>query len=179
MATFAIIRGKNVILVMDVQYNEQMANAVVAGILFESWQSPQAYRKLTQIIDHIEPYQAGEFYKRELPCLLALLKQVSEPLEAIVIDGFVTLDVDQHAGLGMHLYQALAEKTPVIGVAKRYFMGTPQICQLYRGESQNPLYITAAGISIEQAKQCIADMAGQYRLPSLIKAVDQLCRAIG
>ena len=42
--------------------------------------------------------------KRELPCILALLQDITvEPL-IVVVDGYVTLGKHHKPGLGMHLY---------------------------------------------------------------------------
>lgn len=161
---------------MDVQYTEN--TALAAGIIFENWQSDSVLRKITQPLENIAPYEAGSFFKRELPCLLSVLAAVHEPLKVIIIDGFVTLGEDQHAGLGAHLYDAINQKTPIIGVAKRFFMDTPKVCELLRGDSQNPLYITTIGLPIDTAKAHIASMHGQYRIPTLLRLVDQLCRGI-
>lgn len=38
----------------------------------------------------ILPYEPGSFYKRELPCILSLLKDIYKQLDAIVIDGYAT-----------------------------------------------------------------------------------------
>jgi deoxyribonuclease V len=164
------------IIVMDVQYTEN--TALAAGVIFENWQSNSPLRTITQSIENIAPYEAGSFFKRELPCLLSILAAINEPLEAIIIDGFVTLGEDQHHGLGAHLYHAINQKTPIIGVAKRSFIGTPKVCELLRGDSQNPLYITVVGLPVDTAKAYIASMHGQYRIPTLLRLVDQLCRGI-
>ena len=98
------------------------------------------------------------------------------PITAVVIDGYVTLDVAGRAGLGAYLYGALGSSVPVIGVAKTAFQGSPHALPLCRGDSQRPLYITAAGMDIQLAARCIAQMAGPHRLPGLLKRADQVCR---
>jgi deoxyribonuclease V len=40
------------------------------------------------------------------------------------------------------------------------------------------LFITAAGVSLERAADYIKAMHGPFRLPTLLKRVDQLCRGI-
>ena len=92
----------------------------------------------------IAPYEPGRFFARELPPLCAVLRLVSVPLEAIVVDGYVWLGDDQ-PGLGAHLHAALDKKTPIIGVAKRPYRGAPAV-EVLRGTSARPLYVTAAGI---------------------------------
>ena len=78
----------------------------------------------------------------------------------------------------MHLYEKTGQKVPVIGVAKNRFKDTPPACEVLRGSSQNPLLVTATGIPLAKAKQNIAQMHGQHRIPTLLKRVDQLCRGI-
>jgi len=121
------------------------------------------------------PYVSGEFYKRELPCLLEALKGLSD-IELIVVDGYVWLDEPTHKGLGLYLYNALEKKVPIIGVAKAKFGDTPKECELLRGESSKPLYITSINFSLEKAKEAIALMHGKYRFPTLLKEVDSLAR---
>lgn len=164
------------ILATDVQYSESTATA--AGILFTHWQSEQAYSQVVTHIDTVESYEPGLFYKRELPCLLALLTKVDTQLSAIVVDGYVSLGRRNRPGLGMYLYNALDQRVPVIGVAKNKFENTPVVCEILRGHSQKPLFITAVGISLEVAKASIEKMHGEHRIPTLLKAVDQLCRGI-
>jgi deoxyribonuclease V len=45
-----------------------------------------------------------------------------------------------------------------------------------RGGSARPLYVTAAGLSADEAARRVRDMHGPYRIPTLLKRVDQLCR---
>ena len=164
------------ILAIDVQYEED--SALAAGVLFSSWGSPEPDKSVVKTIEGIEPYEAGSFYKRELPCILSLLEDIEETIEVIIVDGFVTLGKEESKGLGMHLYDSLENKIPIIGVAKRSFKGTPEQCELYSGDSAKPLFITAVGVSLEDAKSLIASMDGKHRIPTLLKRVDQLCRGI-
>ena len=124
----------------------------------------------------VQPYQSGQFYKRELPCLLALLEKIEMPLSYIIVDGFVHLDANKKAGLGKYLYHALEEKIAVIGVAKNTYKNATNNIEIYRGQSKKPLYITAEGLQLEVAKEYIHAMAGDFRIPTLLKRVDQLCR---
>ncbi|AYO53857.1 MULTISPECIES: endonuclease V [Acinetobacter] len=164
------------IIVLDVAYTESFAH--VAGVVFENWTSQKAAQTYTLKVQEIAEYESGQFYKRELPCLLALLQEVKEPIDLIVIDGYVTLGEDQHYGLGQYLYEALDCKIPVIGVAKNEFKGTPKYCEILRGLSQKPLYVTAIGIDLDVAKNHVENMYGKFRIPELLKEVDRLSRAI-
>ncbi|WP_145455014.1 endonuclease V [Gimesia panareensis] len=163
-------------LVLDVYYHPD-DSATVAGILFEDWESDQITKSLLKSIPQVAEYEPGQFYKRELPCLLALIDEVEQKLKTIVIDGFVTLGADQRPGLGAHLFQELSSETPVIGVAKSRFNETPTKTEILRGSSQNPLFVTAMGIPLTEAQHKIQSMHGEFRIPTLLKQVDQLCRS--
>jgi deoxyribonuclease V len=79
-------------------------------------------------------------------------------------------------GLGAVLWDKLGRATPVIGVAKTRFAGAPPETELLRGESARPLFVTAAGMPLEQARSHIRAMAGAYRLPEMLRRVDGLSR---
>ena len=81
------------LLAIDVQYEDD--SAVAAGVLFSSWMdeacdgksSPPENRTVTKTVTGIAPYEPGNFYKRELPCILKLLDEVNlDEVTAIVID---------------------------------------------------------------------------------------------
>lgn len=145
--------------VLDVQYKGN-ENAVVACLGFENWEDEKAIYAKQYFIEDIMPYVPGEFYQRELPCLLEALK-ILEDIELIVVDGYVWLDEESHKGLGYHLYDALDKKVSIVGVAKAKFGNTPKICELLRGESVKPLYITTKDMELEEAKKAIASMHGK------------------
>lgn len=163
-------------LAIDVQYDGN--SAVVAGVMFDDWQSDSIHSTHLTEVEGIADYEPGAFYKRELPCILALLAELEQQPDIIIIDGFVTLGADQRPGLGMYLYNALKQNIAVIGVAKRPFRDTPENNEVSRGGSDKPLLVTAAGVELEQAKSWIMNMAGKYRNPTLLKRADQLCRGI-
>lgn len=93
-----------------------------------------------------------------------------------MIDGFVYLDGVNKPGLGKHLYDSLGKDTIVIGVAKRPFKDICDDYAIYRGRSKKPLYVTAEGIDLNQAFEAITQMHGKFRIPDLLKKVDQVCR---
>lgn len=162
------------ILAVDVHYLD--TGAVVAGVLFDHWARCEGNHEVTARIRSVEPYQPGQFYKRELPCILAILEKLPLQPTTIVVDGYVYLGSEKRPGLGYHLFEALDAAVAVIGVAKNRFEGTLDEAELIRGNSQRPLYVTAVGIDQTQAKQRIATMCGRHRIPTLLKRVDQLCR---
>lgn len=163
-------------LAIDVQYDR--SSATVAGILFQNWASSAVSKTVITKVNGVEPYEAGAFYKRELPCILKLLEDVSEDLDTIIIDGFVKLGSDETDGLGMYLYRALEDSIPVIGVAKKPFVGTPKDYEILRGDSSKPLLVSSVGISLSESKELIQMMHGKHRIPTLLKRVDQVCRGI-
>ncbi|MFN8440533.1 MAG: endonuclease V [Caldilineaceae bacterium] len=159
---------------IDVDYRD--AHAIAACLLFDEWEDAAPSAELTARIEPVEPYVPGQFFRRELPCILAVLNSVQVPLEVIVIDGYVWLDDRQKPGLGAHLFAALNQQVPVIGVAKKPFRGAAAH-EVIRANSTKPLFVTAAGISVEQAVSSVAQMYGPYRIPTLLRRVDQLCRS--
>ncbi len=64
----------------------------------------------------------------------------------------------------------------VVGVAKSRFLSATDAVPVYRGNSRSPLYVTAAGVSAEEAAGWVAGMHGDYRVPSMLRRVDQLAR---
>ncbi len=161
-------------LAVDVAYHDE--RAFVGGVLFDNWRDDIPVREITTHMSPVKAYVPGRFYQRELPCILKLLQDLPEPVETIIVDGYAYLETKERPGLGMHLYRALFGKIAVIGVAKTAFGDTRAQTKVYRGSSQRPLYVTAAGIDEEFAGQCIAAMAGLHRIPILLKRLDQLCR---
>ena len=163
------------ILATDVHYDGDQA-AVAAGVLFADWPDARAQAQVTAAISPIAPYQSGAFYQRELPCLIALIQQLVQPPKVIVIDGYVTLGTEQQRGLGAHLFAELKAQIPVIGVAQTAYRNTPSNCAVHRGQSTQPLFVTAAGVALGTAKAHIQAMHGQHRIPTLLREVDQLAR---
>ena len=144
------------IVAIDVDYRENNY-AVIAGVLFKDWQDKEPVETIITNLDNIAAYVSGQFYKRELPCILKLLDEMKTIPKCIVVDGYVFLD-NNKKGLGAYLYEALDKKTPIIGVAKSAFNNISPDTYVYRGESKKPLYITVAGIALEEAKRAILKM---------------------
>ena len=161
---------------LDVDYRETVAYA--AGIAFHNWSDKTpATEKVVPVVG-VQPYQPGQFFRRELPCLLAVLRELP-PVVVVVVDGYVWLDGVSVAGLGAHLYQALEGKVAVIGVAKTRFAGAGAAVQQVRGHSNRPLFVTAAGMTAQTAAEHIRSMHGPDRIPTLLKHVDSLARRAG
>ena len=160
---------------IDVDYRDN--HAIAAGILFREWTDETPLREIVERIDGIQPYIPGEFFRRELPCLRAVLARIEEPIELVVIDGYVWLGDETHPGLGGHLYEALGRSTPIVGVAKTCFRSATLAVAVQRGEdAKRPLFVSAAGIDVEEAARHVERMHGNYRVPTLLKRVDSACR---
>ena len=166
------------ILAIDVHYKEPYAKAV--GVYF-NWHDEHPQSEITAIINEVEEYQSGQFFKRELPCILELIKQVDiTSIEAIIIDGHVYVDNQKKYGLGAHLWSVLNGVVPIIGVAKKSFIRTNEVCHpVCRGESKQALYVSVIGdIDMNNAVQHIRLMKGEFRIPKMLKYLDQLTKEV-
>lgn len=160
---------------LDVHYREN--EAVAAALLFTHWSDSTASGRLVTRLTNIEPYVPGQFFRRELPCLLEVLRLITDPIETIVVDGYVWLEDESRPGLGAHLYSSLHGNIPVIGVAKTQFRSARVSVPVVRGTlAHRPLHVTSVGIPLEEAAANIRSMHGPHRLPDLLREVDHLCR---
>lgn len=161
---------------LDVHYRGDAARAACA--VASSWESDAPLATCDAVVDSVQPYEPGAFYRRELPCLLAVLRRLPTLPDVVVIDGYVHLPPDWRPGLGAHLYEAIG--LPVVGIAKTAFRGAgscPAVVPILRGRSRNPLFVTAAGMTPEAAAECVRRMAGTHRIPDLVKLADHLARS--
>ena len=161
------------ILAVDVQYDDK--KAFIAGVLFDKWSSEKPTDVFTSTVQGVEEYEPGNFYKRELPCILKLLNEHKLTPTCILVDGYVFLDGKQKPGLGKRLFDTLDQKIDVIGIAKKGFSDISSDYEIYRGKSEKPLYITTTG-DLEIAKNQVLSMHGEYRIPALLKLADSVCR---
>lgn len=160
------------IAAFDVHYPAQ-GRARAAAVLFADYGAPAPDRILIRLISAPAVYVPGSFYKRELPCILALLDQFEQMPVEMIIDGYAWLGA--RPGLGHHLFETLEGRIPVVGVAKTAFAGAAAE-KVFRGGSRRPLYITAAGKSAATAAGNIGRMNGPHRIPTLLGLVDQIAR---
>jgi deoxyinosine 3'endonuclease (endonuclease V) len=163
---------------LDTHYVDNRAVTSCIGI--NNWQDDKISFETADEIQIESDYISGEFYKRELPCILSILNKVKlEEKDVIVIDGYVYLDDYKKFGLGAYLYENLKQEIPIIGVAKKNFFGLNELKrEVIRGRSLKPLYITSVGIDIDYCIQSILGMHGEYRIPTILRLVDQKCRQI-
>jgi len=164
------------VLAVDVFYKEAHAKAV--GVLFEI-EDEVLIDTIVDISAIPREYVPGEFYKRELPCILKIVDQCRDRnLELIIIDGYVYVDNGYRKGLGAHLYDKLEHKIPVIDVAKNPFhSNTTSAVELQRGLGKKPLYVTAVGMELVDAVEIVKHMKGEYRMPTLLRELDKLTKS--
>lgn len=166
------------ILAFDTYYFDGKAKTIC--LAFAKWAALEPVKIYSEVIENTEPYRSGQFYRKELPCILHLLEGITwQGAEAMIVDGFVFLDDKNTHGLGGRLYDALRGKVPVIGVAKSHFATVHQNeRELRRGNTTKPLYISAIGMDLDRATQNIRMMAGGNRIPYLLKFLDRMTREI-
>lgn len=164
---------------VDVDYRsaeDGRTSALAAAVVFPNWTSSAIAAQHVARIDEVADYEPGQFYKRELPCVLAVLAQVEFGMHGIIVDGYVVLDDRGTWGLGGYLWDALARRLPIVGVAKNPFHGNSAAIPVLRGDSSRPLYVTPLGMDAEQAAADVRSMHGRFRLPTMLGRVDRLCR---
>jgi deoxyribonuclease V len=163
------------IAALDVHYDEIASSALAAAVVFQNWEDEEPLREYTVRCNGIAAYVPGQFFQRDLPCLLAVLGAIQEPINVVVIDGYVSLG--DKPGLGIHLWEALQRQKAVVGVAKTRFHSASAV-EVYRGLSKTPLFVTAVGMEVAEAATKVVTMSGSHRNPKLLKGVDQLARMI-
>ena len=157
----------------DVYYYKDYAQA--CSIVFQVAPGEKVISRYCTAVKPFNDYIPGEFYKRELPCLLQVHARIKETINIIIVDGYALLG-NGKKGLGGYLYEALDKKIPVIGVAKTYFKGCTNCIRVYRGKSIRPLYISSIGISPNFSAKLIGSLKGEHRIPEVLKEVDSLSR---
>lgn len=169
--------ARALIAFLDVDYRE--AGARAACVAAEGWDAAAPMLERVAEIGEVAEYRPGEFYRRELPCLLAVLRLLPRLPETIVIDANVWLSPERAPGLGTHLHQAIGGAAAVIGVAKTAFRGLAGddiVAPVLRGGSQRPLFVTSVGIALDDAAAAVRAMHGPHRTPTLIARADRLAR---
>lgn len=163
------------ILAIDIHYKETYAKAVC--IAFD-WADETSDKIYTAKIEDVAPYIPGEFYKRELPCILKVLEQINlNEVSAIIIDGHVYVHNDGKYGLGGYLWEALDKKVPIIGIAKKSFIHTENFSTpIKRGSSESPLFVSCIGIDKETVLEKLKLLHGEHRMPTILKLVDTITR---
>ena len=166
------------IVVIDVHYRENEAKIVCLEI--DNWIDNVSSKTHIVYKYDVADYESGAFYKRELPCIINIMEFVDlEMVECIVVDSYVYLDDDGKKGLGYYVYEHFEGKIPVIGVAKTSFHNnTKNVRPILRGASLSPLYVSSIGIDLDVAAQYVLSMAGEFRMPMLLKLLDTLTKEV-
>ena len=171
-----MLTNRTMIACVDVDYRD--THAMAACVLFRDWLDAAPVAEWTHRVEPIAAYEPGQFYRRELPCLLAVLAPRLDEIQTVVVDGYVWLQ-DQHTpGLGAHLYEALERRIAVVGVAKTCFQSAGVAKAVLRREHSaavrdcgGPRSAHRVGVRASHAR-CppLADSA-QARRPVLPKCV--------
>jgi len=160
------------ITAVDVNYRDN-GSARAAAVVFEHFSDAVPYSAYTADIPQVEAYIPGQFFRRELPCIIAVLEIIREAVSIIIVDGYVMLG--DRPGLGFHVWQQLRQEKAVIGVAKSPYTDSNALTVI-RGSGKNPLYVTSVGIEPAIAAGWVRRMEGKYRIPTLLKYADSLSK---
>jgi deoxyribonuclease V len=133
-------------------------------------------RSATALVPTAATYEPGEFFRRELPALHAVLDDADDAkdIELLVVDGYVDLDPSHRPGLGAYAHKEF--NVPVIGVAKSRFLTATHAVPVVRGRSARPLFVTSAGVGLTEAAELVQAMSGEHRIPAALRLVDRLAR---
>jgi deoxyribonuclease V len=157
---------------VDVHYLRS-GGARAAAVVANDASFAQVLTERTAIVDQVAPYRPGEFYRRELPPLRAVVGGIAG-LGLLMVDGYADLDPDGRPGLGARAHAEFG--IPVIGVAKTGFRTATHAVPVLRGTSARPVFVTAAGMRRADAAELVRLMAGRFRLPDALRRVDRLAR---
>jgi len=175
------------ILALDSYYKADICNTSL--VVFKYLDSDKPLYTDTIYTKVTSDYIPGEFYKRELPGIIKILEKLkNEKLDIwnditfIITDSFITLKNDDNEwdGLGAYLDKYLksnGENKTIWGVAKSNFGRCYEISKAtFRGKSSKPLYVQVTNNCIKLAVWAVQKMHGEYRIPTMLKLVDQLSR---
>lgn len=159
---------------VDVFYDESQNWGRAAYVVFPDPLNDAITEEAVALVSPIAAYSPGDFYRRELPCIKAIVGPRLAGLELLFIDGYVHLSRDNRPGLGWYVHQRFG--IPVIGVAKTRFADAESFAEsVFRGGSRQPLYVTQIGYQ-GSAGDLLLSMHGSHRIPTLLRRVDQLAR---
>lgn len=174
------------IIALDSYYKDDLCNTSL--VLFSQLDSSTPIYTDTIFTKNKEQYIPGQFYKKELPGIKKILEKFKKEnpiwwsmVDMIITDSYVRLKLGDKEwdGLGEYLNNWLKKKKEeriIIGVAKTLFGDCNQISEIItRGKSKTPLYIQST-LSNKWAANLVKTMDGNYRIPTMLKLVDQKSR---
>lgn len=165
--------GHVVVGAVDVHYDEA-GGARAALVVCRDLTFATVASEHVADIARVAPYEPGALFRRELPCIRAVL-ELGPSLDLLAVDGYATLDPQGRAGLGAHVSDAIG--VPVIGVAKTAFRTATHAVEVFRGAATRPLHVTSAGgVEAGEAARIVAAMAGPNRIPDALARADRLAR---
>ena len=159
-------------MAVDVHYLRS-GGALAAAVVAADALFSQVLAGHIAVVPEVPRYQPGEFYRRELPPLRAVLGGIGG-LGLLVVDGYADLDPGGWPGLGAHAHTEFS--IPVIGVAKPAFATAAHAVAVLRGISARPLLVTAAGMPRAGAAELVRRMAGRFRVPDALRRAGALAR---
>ncbi|MCE0534534.1 endonuclease V [Kineosporia rhizophila] len=131
--------GDDVRAAVDVGYPPS-GGARAALVLSDSPEFARITGTRVSMVDEVAPYEPGQFYKRELPAVRAVLAELTELPHLLVVDGFVDLDPAGTPGMGRYVHREFG--ITVVGVAKTAFRTAEHALEVRRGASARPLHVT-------------------------------------
>jgi hypothetical protein len=114
---------------VDVHYPSS-GGARAAGVVAADAAFSVVLAESTAVVPEVMAYRPGEFFRRELPPLRAVLRGV-RGLALLMVDGYADLDAADRPGLGAHAHAEFG--VPVIGVAKSAFRTAIHAVPVLRG----------------------------------------------
>ena len=174
------------ILALDSYYKDDICNT--SYVIFDEQNGEALVHTDTIYTKVTSEYIPGEFYKRELPGIIQIIEKLInekpdlwDKISVIITDSFLKLktDVMEWDGLGIYLSKYLKSKgceKVIWGVAKSKFGDCDKISELVcRGESEKPLFVQST-VDNKIAANAVKHFNGKYRIPDMLKKVDQLSR---
>jgi len=163
------------VLAMDVAYGDT-GEAYAAGVGFDGFDAQTSRWEGGVLLPTTAPYEPGAFYRRELPCLMAVIQTARTAgfsPDVLLVDGYASFGIPGRMALGEHLVRETG--LPSVGIAKTAFFGALHR-EVLRGGSVQPLYVSSVGIDLADAVDAVRRMHGPHRLPEMIGRVDRAAR---
>lgn len=167
-----MVRTKK-ILALDVAYKGSQYKGV--GIVFSEWTQGEPSEVIEIKGRNNAPYIPGEFWKKEVPILKELCKNLDQ-IKTIIVDGFLEVLDDRTEELNSSFYEHLMKelkgwKGQVIGIAKSDFGETGKKGYALRWErGGKPLWIQWK--NGKDPTKNLKEMKGDKRLPDLLQFLD-------